>query len=1297
MSTDINKKILENISSLFEDHRAKDGHVGIDTVAVLSAFLFLRWIDWYDTEQEAIAAFEEKDYQPFLPWQVRWNYIKDLSQDDHKQFYEKFLLPALKRAGNAPHAQNLARIGEVLHQHKPFESSILHRLIMSIDQLPFESPKDYREAGKILEAILQKVTKDLGGYQGEVTTPDIVSRLMVELIAPKPGERIYDPCFGTGGILKECADRLYEQASHMPPRTWSQVQKASIFGIELRLVPYVIGLTRLVLAGIDTPGLEWGNTLERDILTNRSAVQFDCILAVPPWGGRVPAHMHYHFPIKTTDTVGLFVQHIMSALKPNGRAVMVLPNGFLFKTGPDKHIRRKLLEQFRVEGLISLPMGTFMPYTGIESNLVLIRKEKPGTDVRFMRVPELESLKTPEDKDNIQKEARVIAAKFLAGNPNSILWDTPVNTLSKRDWDLQVIRTGDEQLEKFFRTLQEIEDDVALEPLDKAAEVFIGFSYDKSISTPNKRDALYPLLRVADITTKTINPPGLFLTAKARERIANNRLITKPRDILVSATGTIGKIGIIDEKSAGAVPAKNIIIVRSKKQILAEYLHMLLVSEPYQEWLKGHARGSVIQHLSLGTLKHLLVPIPGFQVQERVYKTWKNQGGDPAGILLRLLSGVDMNPLVSWLESAPEVKAIIEEKQFETRNERLLLLEKCASGIKTQRNIALHQQYKDLPKEVMPWLVSIEKAMSNLIGINDIPPGPAKYSMLETVRLSIQNTVNSSRATTLPVIESIRKLSYKLQDLISVEIGTMLSFDGFEVKINPEYIRTGKESEVSLFIKNPTSLVYKDLEISTSPDYGKFDKGYLAEKEEISLVLHFPARTAAGRLNFVIKYKCKRLDGKEIQGEIPYSVEIKSTRESMHAVDIGESPYNSTRAVDRKEMFFGRKDILSRIRSHLTKLQPSGVILLEGNRRMGKTSILKRVIADNWLPGHMVILCSLQGGKGDTQAVGLRTEEIFRLITREIGCQLYDQGVETWLDNIPPRKNLKPFKKEFKDSLKNAFSDDNPVEIFETYLQDVFKLIGPKRLLFMLDEFDKVQEGIDAGVTSPMVPENLRYLIQNYPELSIMLVGSRRLKHLRSKYWSPLFGLGETMVVGPLQCKDAGLLVTEPVIDRLSYVPEAKERIVTLCACRANLIQLMCDHLFYMAKSQGVRIISYGMVEKAAKELTKDNEHFATLWDENCQNERQRFILKLCAQMIGKGEIVSFLTIEETLHDYEIPVPVDDCLADIEHLVEMELIERYSESEKDQYRISVPLFTDWLRRVDFQMQLRKAIREGEVK
>ena len=1289
---------ISELWNLFESLRAKGQRFGIDTVALLSAFLYIRWLDRYDTEQEAIAAFEERDYEPALAWQIRWNELKKISFHELEEFYESRLAPALKKWGNTPHSQSLARIGQVMDHFRFSNSPVLLQLIRFIDHLPFETPDDFRKAGEIIEIFLQKVNRSAGRYAGEFSTPGIVAELMAELADPKPGERVYDPCFGTGGILLKCADRMREQAGQMPPRVWAQVRDGSIFGIEQNQVSYIVGLARLVLAGIDNPGLELGNTLERADMSNRSTMQFDCVLANPPWGAKVPDEIQSHFSIKTSDTIGLFIQHITSVLKAGGRAAVIVPSGFLFKTGPDRRIRKKLLERFRIEGVISLPKGTWMPHTGIESNILLIRKDKPAGQVRFMRVPELESRNRLEDSSSIKKEALTITAKFRSNKINSVLWETSVTDLGKRDWDLQVRRSGDDQLEKFLRSLQEVEEDIRLEPLNKIAEVRTGFSYSKEVVTEEKSRSAIPLVRVADISVETIHPPGLFLLDKAKDRVSDKNLRVKSGDILVSASGTIGKVGIINEKLADAVPAKSIITIRAKENLLPEYLHALFMSGPYQDWIKGHARGSTIQHLSVRTLRHLTVPVPEVQVQERIYKTWKNQGGDPSGILLRTLSGVDMHPVISWLESAPEVVALLKGKKFESRNDRLILLEKFIREITKQRNNAVHEHYKDLPGDVMTWLLSIEIATSNLLGINDTPLGTAKYSMLDSARLSIQNAAGSLQDTALPVMKTIRTLCRNLEELILAEIESMLSFDGFEVRIRPDYVRTGRETEASLFIKNPGAFIFKDLKVRTRPDFGKLDKKYMAEKEEILLTLHLPAQVAQGRVDFLIQYTCKRLDGKEIQGEIPYSVEIKSTRESLHAVDMGPSPYNGQDAVRRKEMFFGRENILDRIYAHLTKLHPAGVILVEGNRRTGKTSILNRIRDDDRLTGTLIVFCDLQGGKGEQQAAGISTGEIFRLIAREIGYLLYDFGIETWLHNVPPRQNIKPFKKEFKDSTTPAFSGENPFETFEAYLEDVLKSIHPKRLLIMLDEFDRVQEGIDAGITSPVVPENLRYLIQNYKAVSIMLVGSRRLKHLRSRYWSALFGLGESIIVGPLEPKGAERLVIEPVRDRLSYVPEAKDKIVWLCARRANLIQKMCDHLFYMAKNQGERIITLNMVEKAAKELTDDNEHFATLWEENCRSERQRFILTICARMNNSEELVTFLTLEEGLREYGVPVSGADRLEDdIEFLVEMELIERFSESGKDQYRISIPMMAEWLRHVDFDIQLRKAIREGEAR
>jgi type I restriction enzyme M protein len=89
-------------------------------------------------------------------------------------------------------------------------------------------------------------------------------------------------------------------------------------------------------------------------------------------------------------------------------------------------------------------------------------------------------------------------------------------------------------------------------------------------------------------------------------------------------------------------------------------------------------------------------------------------------------------------------------------------------------------------------------------------------------------------------------------------------------------------------------------------------------------------------------------------------------------------------------------------------------------------------------------------------------------------------------------------------------------------------------LVLMLDEFDKLQEGIDNGVTSPQVPENIRFLIQTYPKFSAILTGSRRLKRLREEYWSALYGLGTSIPVTALDTESARKVVTEPVRDQLA-------------------------------------------------------------------------------------------------------------------------------------------------------------------
>ena len=305
--------------------------------------------------------------------------------------------------------------------------------------------------------------------RGEFTTPRPVVELMVDLLRPNPGESIYDPCFGSGGLLAKAASTLREKALQMPPKAWTDVQQRSVFGVEINPFAYCIGLARVVLAGIEHPGLELGDALERPLAKDRSMEGFDCILAVPPWGGRTRPEIAAQFPVSANNVETLFLQHVMASLRPGGRAVVALPEAALFRTGPDRMVRKELLSEYRVEGVVSLPSGAFQPYTGIKTSLVLFRREHPRQIVRFSHVEEWPSPQ-PEDAFGLEKAivaAHSIAEEFRSDAPNGKLWETPVKKLATRDWELVAKRTGEETLARSLKALHEVDTEIPIRQLTK--------------------------------------------------------------------------------------------------------------------------------------------------------------------------------------------------------------------------------------------------------------------------------------------------------------------------------------------------------------------------------------------------------------------------------------------------------------------------------------------------------------------------------------------------------------------------------------------------------------------------------------------------------------------------------------------------------------------------------------------------------------------------------------------------------------------------------------------------------------
>jgi len=273
----------------------------------------------------------------------------------------------------------------------------------------------------------------------------------------------------------------------------------------------------------------------------------------------------------------------------------------------------------------------------------------------------------------------------------------------------------------------------------------------------------------------------------------------------------------------------------------------------------------------------------------------------------------------------------------------------------------------------------------------------------------------------------------------------------------------------------------------------------------------------------------------------------------------------------------------------------------------------------------------------------------------------------------------------------SAFSD------FRDYAEIVLEKLEEHDLglLLILDEFDKLQEGIDSGVTSPQVPENIRFLVQSYPRFSAILTGSRRLKRLREEYWSALFGIGTRFGVTSLPPEAAHRLITEPVKNRLTYAREAVKRAIYLTAGQPYLLQCLCNRIFDMAAQLKTRSVTLDLVSQAGDALVEDNEHFASLWD-YARSNRRRFILVLCHKEAAGPDPLQLGVIQEHLFAHGLEVDDETLITDLEFLRELELIELIGKDSGGHYTLAIPLMGVWIeKQQDFAAVLSKARLETE--
>lgn len=1364
-----------------------------------AAFLILRHAEIQDAERAAIASFDDKPFSPLLPSAASWIEITRRSPDEISVYLSSTVWPCLMKLGGTGPAAQLARIPGAF---KPAECSP-EMLAAARDAAGADALDEPQGRKRLAQAFEDTVRRWLSAtkYAGEFATPSAVADLMIDLADPHAGERIYDPCFGIGDLLTRATRRITEQVATLPSQGWQSLHGGSIFGVERSASLYLITAARIILAGVSSPGLEIGDALLRPAPLDRSSEGFDCVIANPPFGGRQAESVTNCYRVKSGSSEALFLQHILRSLRPGGRAVVVVPEGLLFRTGADSHLRKILLEEYRVEAVISLATGAFLPYTAIKTSILVVSRQPPVDQVWFVgsevgrQIVGERSYATARDvlvdavltrREDKQPAAtiterveialdqlgssegssksntpRAMTLALLASTPEftanaptplrkrvdralhesrlpKLAWSVPVDRLALRHWELVAKETGEETLEDFLQSFMDAVPDARRARLADIAEVLTGVGYDSRSTWDASRHgqlnqgggtlaevgsspaSRVPLVRVQDIskgmagdgTLPRAQQPTQYLNEEGLRRVQPRHYIRQD-DLLVTASGTIGKIAVAGQALAGAVPAKSVIVIRPIGNVSANYILRWLQSSPCTKWVEGHAAGATIRHLSARALRELPIIVLNATLQTKLAHQLK--GGETEEAILTVLARVgEESHWATLLSNDDTLRDVVRFAE-----NRKALQETLSRWVARSKEWEERAESEENTEPLARWILEWTHATRELLACLEIPPSADRYALLRSTRSeiieggSLQDAVGEWADSTVGSLgsevrsQTLRLTAVLLQEWVAIEQDLLGTID-LSPRVEPPFIDTARECDVTVVLRNGAFLALRNFRAQSVPFptapqspsvHFAVDTRALLPGGEVALHLVVPPQDA-GTLPIIVNWTADRLDGQEVSGSLQVALEVRSLRQGARDQELGPSPYIAGTPIDRPDMFYGRRDLLDEIKRTLRTDGPSTVILLEGNRRTGKSSILKQLLLPGALEQWLPVYCSFQSVEGDETVAGMRTRDVFFAIARELILAVHAAGraVEVpGVGRVDPSTSRLNVRGILGSQLHALFQGGHPFEQFQMALEATLDASAPQRVLLMLDEFDKLQEGIDNGITSPQLPENIRYVFQNYERLSGILTGSRRIKRLREEYWSALFGFGIVIPVSALDEADARDLVMKPVKGRLVFAPSACDRVLELTARHPYLIQLLCHRIFDDCAESGERSVSLRFVEAAADRMVQDLEHFRTVWD-LVRTGRRRYITCLVDRLSDGPDRVTLDLITAKLESDGVPFGSGAALgADLEQLRELEVVELVaSDDVVATYRIAIPLLSRWIRiNIDANAYRLQAIAEGE--
>jgi type I restriction enzyme M protein len=412
-----NSDLRQKVDQLMDELWAGGVNNPMTSIEQISYLMFLKSLTEMDEKQEQLQKIVEKKYKPIFSnsWsKYSWRTVARLSGD---RLYVT-LSEAIEKFHELP---NLSPMGKVLFRQahlKIFNRPTLKSVVSIIDKMDYNDTSIYDTdvKGDLYEYLLSRIA--ISGTNGQFRTPRHIIKMMVELVKPKAGQYILDPACGTAGFLIQAYQYIMEQntsdeyreeghitGDRLKPAQHEFIKNHAITGYDNDVDMIKIAIMNLYLHGLENANVNHHDPLTLPTENDR---KYDIILANPPFAGSVNKEAILEdFDLNATKTELLFGEYFYKHLAPKGKAAVIVPEGVLFgSTNAHKKLRRWLLDECKILGIISLPSGVFKPYAGVKTSILIFERGGKTNKVWFYEITgdgySLDDKRTPlPDKNDI--------------------------------------------------------------------------------------------------------------------------------------------------------------------------------------------------------------------------------------------------------------------------------------------------------------------------------------------------------------------------------------------------------------------------------------------------------------------------------------------------------------------------------------------------------------------------------------------------------------------------------------------------------------------------------------------------------------------------------------------------------------------------------------------------------------------------------------------------------------------------------------------------------------------------------